>query len=202
MVALRWLHSRQGDYERKSDATLMVWDIDRGAVRTSLRGHSSAVTAAALGHRARSASRDKIVRIWDIERGEEVAPFGRMLPCGAVHFHLTELQLWVEMRMAMCTSCAVNAPCRSAGRPTGHRCGLRRRGEAASCLHPTAHCLNLAARTATRSRVLPALAHAVRNQSGRNLTARAPPDSLIFLGSSRKRTLRTILANQLESCLV
>jgi MYXO-CTERM domain-containing protein len=56
------------------DNLVRVWDVARGTLRTTLRGHRHAVTAVAIhGERVVSASRDGTLRLWRLEAGRSVA---------------------------------------------------------------------------------------------------------------------------------
>lgn len=59
-----------------SDLVLKVWDGQSGKERATLRGHADTVTACAFlpdARRVVSASRDGMIRIWDLEDGREIA---------------------------------------------------------------------------------------------------------------------------------
>lgn len=57
------------------DGSVMVWDMDSGVVRASLRRHADRLSALALmpdGRRVVSGSEDGILKIWDLPSGDEL----------------------------------------------------------------------------------------------------------------------------------
>jgi WD40 repeat protein len=58
------------------DRTARLWDAATGQEVRVMKGHTAAVTCAALdgkGERLVTASRDRTVRVWDVSRGQELA---------------------------------------------------------------------------------------------------------------------------------
>jgi hypothetical protein len=54
------------------DATLKVWDLEQGALLSTLEGHDKAVRALAVtpdGRRAVSGSDDETLKVWDLDQG-------------------------------------------------------------------------------------------------------------------------------------
>ena len=59
-----------------TDGTLTIRDLERGEVRSDLRGHEGPVLGLAWdpdGVRLASAGQDRVIRIWDVPRGAEIA---------------------------------------------------------------------------------------------------------------------------------
>jgi WD40 repeat protein len=57
---------------------LRVWDLERGEMLRTLRGHTEAVSAVAVlqdGRRALSGSSDGTLRVWDLQRGVQLQAF-------------------------------------------------------------------------------------------------------------------------------
>ena len=55
-----------------------MWDLETGAELRTLAGHTISVHAESVcgeGRRAISASMDNTLKVWDLEKGEEVATF-------------------------------------------------------------------------------------------------------------------------------
>ncbi|MBC8350585.1 MAG: protein kinase [Planctomycetes bacterium] len=73
-----------------SDIHLKLWDVQSGAVRHTLYGHSSSVNSVAFspdGQTLASASHDQTVKLWDVETGQlEQSYEGHTLPVHAVSF--------------------------------------------------------------------------------------------------------------------
>lgn len=60
------------------DMTLKVWDLESGAVFTTLEGHGGAVSRGAIspnGRHAISASWDKTMKLWDLESGRAIRTY-------------------------------------------------------------------------------------------------------------------------------
>ena len=63
------------------DETLKVWDLEQGAVLTTLEGHGAGVMAVAVtpdGRRAVSGSYDHTLKVWDLERARCWRPWRAM----------------------------------------------------------------------------------------------------------------------------
>jgi WD40 repeat protein len=71
----KWASSGAGTWIDK-DATVMIWDLETGACRATLKGHKGDVRSVAItpdGKRILSGSFDNTVRVWDVGSGREVA---------------------------------------------------------------------------------------------------------------------------------
>ena len=69
---------RQTSGRRPYDCTLKLWDLASCREVRTLSGHANWVSAVAVtpdGERAISASRDKTLKLWDLETGVCLAPF-------------------------------------------------------------------------------------------------------------------------------